>query len=179
MSVLFDIRSIFLMGSICSIVCALTLFGARRLHPASHAAMVWGAAALAVEGAAMLAFAFRGLIPDTVSYLLANALAPAAVLVIFESVRLLCGLRHRPGLIAIGVAALLAIQLLFGADPAARAERIIVTSACDAALVLWLLPILWRRRGLEPAVPLRCAIGFAAVFGLEFSPLYRLIFLLL
>lgn len=166
MSVLFDIRSIFLMGAICSIVCALTLFGARRLHPASFLAMVWGAAALAVEGAAMLAFAFRGLIPDTVSYLLANALAPAAVLLIFESVRLLCGQRNRPWLIGLGIAALLLIQLQFGSDPAARAARIMVTSACDAALIICLLPILWRRRGLEPVVPLRWAIGFAALFGL-------------
>src|SRR5690606_8928015 len=48
-----DIRTLFFIGAVNSYICALMMFGSRRLHAASRAALLWAGAPTATVGSAM------------------------------------------------------------------------------------------------------------------------------
>jgi diguanylate cyclase (GGDEF)-like protein len=161
---LFDIRTLFLAGSLTSFLSATMLFVMRRLHRRSEPAVRWGAFGLVLSALAMLCVALRGLLPEFVSWVGANTLGPAGMFVLYEAVRRLCHARPRPLLAAGATAAMFAFQAWLGDDPAQQAPRLLATASAQALTAALMVPLLLRRVGRDPAGPVSAAIALALAF---------------
>jgi len=164
MIVLFDVRTLFFVGAAACFVCGAMLWLTRRLHGPSQSALAWSAAAQAGFGTAMLLISLRGIVPDALSYVVANTLGPAASVLMYEGVRRLTQARPMPALVAVSVVALAALQAWLGPTPDAHTQRLLITSVVQGGFVGACIPLLRRRRGIDPGAPLGWAIAFAIVF---------------
>src|SRR5690606_731026 len=110
---------------------------------------------------AMALLAWRGQLPDTVSVLLANAVATISGLGIYQSFRLFCLEPPRSLLVWSIAVALVAVQAALGTSMAndVHALRISIAGATQAACMLLAVPVLLRRRGLDAPLPVNWAIG--------------------
>ena len=162
----FDIRTLFFIGALTCLICAVMLHASRKLHRPSIPAIGWATALEACMAAAMLLIALRGAIPDTLSIVLANALGTGGAALLFESVRRLTG---APPMTAFAIGAFslgAASQIALGTAPEWHLQRLLVSSAFQGGFALAVLPCLIARRGLEPTIPLNWAIGFGATYAL-------------
>jgi diguanylate cyclase (GGDEF)-like protein len=164
MIVLFDVRTLFFVGAAACFVCGAMLWLTRRLHGPSQSALAWSAAAQAGFGTAMLLISLRGIVPDALSYVVANTLGPAASVLMYEGVRRLTQARPMPALVAVSVVALAALQAWLGPTADAHTVRLLITSVVQGGFVGACIPLLRRRRGIDPGAPLGWAIAFAIVF---------------
>ena len=105
MGALFDLRTLFLIGSLAGGICAVTLFASRRIHRASESGLAWAAFSQLLFSLSMLMIALRGIIPDWLSIVLGNTTGPAGMIVLYESIRRLCQAPPRPGLAVAAIAA--------------------------------------------------------------------------
>ncbi|MCP5267295.1 MAG: GGDEF domain-containing protein [Burkholderiaceae bacterium] len=166
MSVVFDIRTLFFFGAMTCVVCAITLFNLRRLHPPSEAAMRWAALAEAWLGAAMMLIALRGALPDLLTIPVANALGTSGPVLIWAGTRRLVHVEPRNGVTVAAILVLVGLQFALGTSLDMHAERIALTSLAQGGFALASAMLLMRRRGIDPALPLRWAIGFSSFFAL-------------
>lgn len=162
---MFDIRSVFLLGSLTALVCAVMLWSLRDLHHPSRGGMKLAALGEASFGFSMLSIALRGEIPDVVSVPLANSAGVVGSLIFYESVRRITGAAPHTRLLAIAAIILVAVQLSWGVDPAYHLHRICVTSIVQGTTAIALIPLLVGRLSLDPRVPLQWGIGFAGLFA--------------
>jgi diguanylate cyclase (GGDEF)-like protein len=168
MTLVFDVRTLFYVGSLTALACALMLWQSRGLHAPSAAALRWAAASQLMFGAAMAWISLRGAIPDLLSYQLANTVGGAAAAVAYESVRRLVGARPLPWLTAVATAGLLAVNLALGDDPARLAARLHLNAAVHAVFAAAAVPLLLGRlrQGDDAPRPLRWATGFMVAFAI-------------
>jgi diguanylate cyclase (GGDEF)-like protein len=164
MSVPFDTRTIFLIGAMTSLVCAITMTTTRRLHRPSQAGVAWGALGIACIGLSMLGLALRGRIPDLLSYPVANALGSCALVVLYESTRRLCQVRPLPWLAASAVAAIFGFQFWLGSSPEHHQLRLMATSAIQGSCSALMVPLLLRRLRRDPPAPVMAAAALASGF---------------
>ncbi|GAA4408439.1 GGDEF domain-containing protein [Quisquiliibacterium transsilvanicum] len=160
----FDIRTLFLAGSLTSFLSAAMLFVMRPLHRRSEPAVRWGGFGLLLSSLAMMCVALRGLLPEFVSWVGPNTLGPAGMFVLYEAVRRLCHARPRPLLVAGATAAMFAFQAWLGDDPAQQAPRLLATASAQALTAALMVPLLLRRVGRDPAGPVTAAIALALAF---------------
>jgi diguanylate cyclase (GGDEF)-like protein len=165
MTDLFDIRTLFFIGALTSLLSAVTLLVMRRLHRRSEAALRWGAGGLALSGLAMMCVALRGLIPDSASWVGANTLGPAGMFVLYEAVRRLCHARPHPWLAAGATLLVFAWQAWLGASPDLQAQRLVGSASTQAVAAAMMVPLLLRRIGRDPAGPVAAAIALALTFA--------------
>jgi diguanylate cyclase (GGDEF)-like protein len=168
MTLVFDVRTLFYVGSLTALACSLMLWQSRDLHAPSAAALRWAASSQLMFGAAMAGISLRGAIPDLLSYQIANTLGTAAAAVAYESVRRLVGARPLPWLTALVTAGLLAINLALGDDPARLAARLYVNATMHAIFAAAAVPLLLGRlrQGDDAPRPLRWATGFMVAFAI-------------
>lgn len=163
MEITFDIRTAYLITALTSLICAAMLFASRRLHRPSTAGVAWSSGGLALIGLAMLGFSLRGWLPDFVTYQMANTVGPLGVAMLYESTRRLCMARPMPWLVGAIAAGLLVFHLWLGDSPDVHAERLLVTSAVQGLCAAAMLPLLVRRIGKDPVVPVNAAIVLAVI----------------
>ena len=163
MSLTFDIRTAYLITALTSLICAAMLFASRRLHRPSQSGVAWSSSGLALIGLATMGFALRGAVPDVVSYQAANVAGPLGVAMLYESTRRLCMARPMPWLVGAIAAGLVACHLWLGDAPEVHAERLVVTSIVQGACAAMMLPLLIRRIGKDPAIPVNAAIALALI----------------
>lgn len=161
---LFDIRTLFLAGSLTAFLSAAMLFAMRRLHRRSEPAVRWGGFGLVLSALAMMCVALRGVLPEFVSWVGANTLGPAGMFVLYEAVRRLCHARPAPLLAAAATAAMFAFQAWLGDDPAQQATRLLATASAQGLTAALMVPLLLRRVGRDPAGPVSAAIALALAF---------------
>lgn len=166
MTTIFDIRTLFFIGAVTCAICAVMLYSSRGLHRPSRSALVWGAALEACMTGAMLLIALRGVVPDSASYAIANALGTGGAAVLYESVRRLAGARPQPGLALTAFAAGAGAQILAGLHPESHLIRLLLSSVFQGGYAAAAVPLLLSRRGIDPPVPLAWAIGFAGFYAL-------------
>ncbi|MGH1360588.1 MAG: GGDEF domain-containing protein [Burkholderiaceae bacterium] len=162
---MFDIRSVFLVGSLTALVCAVMLWSLRDLHRNSSGGMKLAALGEACLGLAMLSIALRGKIPDLISIPLANSAGVVGSLIFYESVRRLTGATPSTRLLIIVAVSMVGLQLYWGVDPAYHLHRICLTSAVQGVTAVALIPLLLGRLNIDPRVPLQWGIGFAGFFA--------------
>ena len=165
MGPLFDLRTLFLIGSLAGGICAVTLFASRRIHRASESALGWAAMSQLLFSLSMLMISLRGIVPDWLSVVLGNTAGPAGMIVLYESIRRLCHLPARPGLAAAAIATVLVLQVLLGPSLDMFATRLQITSAVQGGYAALMLPLLRRRLPADPRLPMLCAIGLAGFFA--------------
>ena len=164
MGALFDLRTLFLIGSLAGGICAVTLFASRRIHRPSESALSWAAASQLLFSLSMLMISLRGIIPDWLSVVLGNTTGPAGMIVLYESIRRLCQMPPRPGFAVTAIAAVMSLQILLGPSLDLFATRLQITSAIQGGYAALMLPLLRRRLPADPRVPMLCAIGLAGFF---------------
>jgi diguanylate cyclase (GGDEF)-like protein len=164
MSGAFDVRTLYLIGAMACVVCAVSMLAMRRLHQPSRPGIVWGACAMAMIGLSLAGLALRGRIPDLLSYPVANALGSAGLVVLYESMRRLCHARPIPGIGAAVVVAIFAYQFWLGVSPEQHAQRLLATSLVQGGASAMMLPLLAGRLRADPRGPLLCAIALACIF---------------
>ncbi|RPH44095.1 MAG: GGDEF domain-containing protein [Burkholderiales bacterium] len=168
MTLVYDVRTLFFVGSLTALACALMLWQSRGLHAPSAMALRWAAGSQLMFGVAMACIALRGAIPEFVSYPIANTLGGGAAALCYESVRRLVGARPLPWLAAGTTVVLLAVSVMLGADPDLFAARLQVNSAVQAVFATAAVPLLRARlrRGDDAPRALRWATGFMTAFAL-------------
>ncbi len=158
-----DIRTVYFIGALTSLICAAMLFASRHLHRRSQSGVAWGGAGLLMIGLAMMGFSLRGAVPNLLSYQVANTLGSLGVVMLYESTRRLCFARPMPWLAGAVGAGLFAVHLWLGDSPEAHAERLLATSLVQGACAVMTLPLLIGRIGKDPAIPIHSAIAFTCV----------------
>jgi diguanylate cyclase (GGDEF)-like protein len=161
-----DIRTLFFIGAVNSYICALMMFGSRRLHAASRAALLWAGATTATVGSAMALIALRGPLPDFVTVLVANAMGSMGALGVYQSFRLLCQRPPRYGVLAAVAATVLGAHVVLGSGLDNHAPRVAITCIMQGCCALLAVPMLLGRRGIDAPLPLNWSIGVMAAFGI-------------
>ena len=164
MIIQFDVRTLYFVGAATSVMCGVMLWMSRRLHRPSHAALEWWAVGLLCGGASMLLLSVRGLVPDFLSYVLANTLGPWAAVLMYEGVRRFGNAPPAPWLAAGAGVGIGLLQVFLGSTADAHEARMLIASAVQGGFAAASIPVLRRRLDADPRVPLRWAIGFCAVF---------------
>ncbi|MGE0312359.1 MAG: diguanylate cyclase [Lautropia sp.] len=163
---MFDPRSLFLAGALTSLLCAVMLYTSRRVHPASTPGVLVAASASVSMGVAMLLIALRTLVPDWASVEVANGFGMVGGLLVFDTARRITGAPPRPHAIWTAIAVIASVQTGLGSGPEQHLHRIVLTSMVQGGFVAAIIPLLWRRRRVEPPVPLAWIIGCAAACAL-------------
>ncbi len=164
MPTLFDIRTLFFVGALSSLLSALTLFVMRGLHRRSEPALRWGGAGLVLSAAGMMCVALRGLIPDFLSWVGANSFGPAGMFALYEGVRRLCHARPQRAFFIGASLTVFAIQAWIGSAAADQAARLFVTASAQALAAALMVPLLVRRIGRDPTGPVVAAILLSLAF---------------
>jgi diguanylate cyclase (GGDEF)-like protein len=160
----FDIRTLFLAGSMTGLASAAAVFAMRRLHVRSTGAAVWASLALASAGLSMLGIAFRGEIPDLLSYTLANAIGTASSPLLYESVRRLCRVRPQPELAIVSILFMITYQMSLGDTPADISSRVVVSSVYGAVYAALMMPLLTRRLSRDPPAAVAGSIALVGAY---------------
>ncbi len=149
-----------------SLVCAVMLYTSRRVHLASTRGVLVAALASVCMGVAMLLIALRGVVPDWMSIVVGNTFGMVGGVLVFDTARRITGARPRPDSLFAAIAAIAAIQVGLGPGPEQHLSRLVLTSLIQGGFVAASIPPLWRRRRIEPPVPLAWIIGCASAFAL-------------
>jgi diguanylate cyclase (GGDEF)-like protein len=165
MALVFDIRTLLFAGSVAGCMCAGMVWLFRRLHTPSRDDLVWTAASQLTLGTAMMLIALRGVVPDWMSFQLANTMGTGAAALAYEGVRRIVDRRPMPWLAVATVVTLGGLYVWLGAGPDAFDARLTINSAVHAGFALAAVPLLLERRrsGEDAADPLRWALTFFGI----------------
>lgn len=132
MTILFDLRSILLVGACTTALGAVTFIALGRLYRPANAAMHRYALALAMMAFGQALLALRHVVPDWWSYVAANVFVSAGVVLNADATRRLFG-RWQPAWSTPAlIAGLAASWIWLGIEPDNLAQRILATSAVHA-----------------------------------------------
>ncbi len=165
MTVFFDVRTLLFTGAAASFICATMLFLVRKLHRPSRIAVTWAAVTEFAFALAMLLLSLRGLVPDVLSYTVANTLGQVGALLTLATARQIAGLRVRISTLAAASAVLLLIQVTLPNTPDTQTVRLVLTSLLQGGCMALCIPVLMPRLHIDPAEPVRWAIGVSTVFA--------------
>ena len=162
---MFDIRSVFLVAALTSIVCAIMLWSMRDVHKPSRTGMLMSAFGEFFLGLTMLLIALRGAIPDFLSIPVANAANVAGSLIFYAAVRQIVGRNTYLLPISLIAVVIVAIQLYWGTAIEHHDHRILMTAVVQGGIGLALVPLLVSRLGTDTRVPLLWGIVFCLIFA--------------
>ena len=162
---MFDIRSVFLVAALTSIVCAIMLWSMRDVHKPSRTGMLMSAFGEFFLGLTMLLIALRGAIPDFLSIPVANAANVAGSLIFYAAVRQIVGRNTYLLPISLIAVVIVAIQLYWGTALEHHDHRILMTAVVQGGIGLALVPLLVSRLGTDTRVPLLWGIVFCLIFA--------------
>ena len=129
MTTLFDLRSILLVGACTTTLGAITFMALGRLYRPAHAAMSRYALALTAMAFGQALLALRSSVPDWWSYVGANIMISAGVVLTADATRRLFGRRQPAWSAPALIAGLAAFWVWLGIEPGNLTQRILATSA--------------------------------------------------
>jgi diguanylate cyclase (GGDEF)-like protein len=132
MTLLFDLRSILLVGACTTALGAVTFIALGRLYRPANAAMHRYALALAMMALGQALLALRHVVPDWWSYVAANVFVSAGVVLNADATRRLFGRGQPAWSTPALIAGLAASWIWLGIEPDNLAQRILATSAVHA-----------------------------------------------
>ena len=167
MGIAFDIRTLLYVGAFTAFACSGMLWLSRSLHRPSREALLWASASLAAFGGAMLLMSMRDLVPDLLSYEVANTLGSGAASLMYIGVRRIVGLPARPWLAIVTFAALYALHTAIGGGPQHVTARLAIAASVQGAFAIAAVLLLLRRlpHPGEATGPLRWAIVVLSIFA--------------
>lgn len=167
MSISFDVRTLLYVGAFTAFACSGMLWLSRSLHRPSRGALLWASTSLAAFGGAMLLMSMRELIPDLLSYVVANTLAGTAAALMYVGARRIAGLPARAWVAVVAFAVLFAVHLAIGGGPQHVSLRLAIAAGAQGAFAIAAIPLLRRRLRVpgEATAPLRWAIVLLALLA--------------
>ena len=167
MGIAFDIRTLLYVGAFTAFACSGMLWLSRSLHRPSRDGLLWASASQAAFGGAMLLMSMRDLVPDVLSYEVANTLGSGAAALMYVGVRRLAGLPARPWLVVVTFAALYAVHAAIGSGPQHVTARLAIAAGVQGSFAVAAVLLLLRRlpHPGEATGPLRWAIVVLSVFA--------------
>jgi signal transduction histidine kinase len=163
-----DIRTLAFVGTLLAIMQAVLLAALWRAVPRSAGTPLWAAGG-AFLAAGFVLLAFRHLLPDWISIVVANVAIVGSHALYLHGIERYCGRRYSLGFSSIVLAATLILFIAFGLVVPDTGVRIIVISLAIVSLSSLSAGQLWRReKGLRTTIDLLMAGMFAghAVFHL-------------
>jgi len=135
MTTLFDMRTIFLVGACTTTLGGLAFLGLQRMYRPAAAALRRFALAMAAMALGLALLALRGALPDWLSYVGTNLLVSVGAVLTVDATMRMFGRMSSRRLLAAQLAALAALWIWLGDDPAQVRERIIATSVVQCSWV--------------------------------------------
>ena len=161
-----DPRSLFLLGAVVALVTAALVYSSRRLDRRPERGLVWMAGALSILGMAIALVGMRGVLPDALTFVVANSVGLFGIALLHEATRRLMG---QPSALRVLMSLSLGgtlFYVLLGTSEGTQFANVVATSSMHLVLILLNVPVLIRGALPSQRVAVSWAIAWFLIYGL-------------